>query len=182
MMNAVAELVFIPSTELGDIMLTVEVAKLLLNRDQRLSKTILKATEEWIHFIELPQDETPPNVDVIAPMTLLNDFINTHCKYVKSLVGDMMKRPRSTRVIAFVNNMWPVSLIFHSTYTSLRILILLGLICISRNYDVAEFTNSDTRMLSSCLRTLSNRCQPKSFLLCTTTKKGWPFFVIMYGN
>lgn len=128
-------------------------------------------------------------------MTLLNDFINTHCKYVKSLVGDMMKRLRSTRVIAFVNNVFwscmidvasefnlPFYVYFNSYSDFIGFNLYIQKLCDTKNQDVSEFTNSDTRMLSSCLRTLSNRYQPKSFLLCTKTKKGWPFFMIMYGN
>ncbi|CAH1412370.1 unnamed protein product [Lactuca virosa] len=121
MANSVAELVFIPVPGAGHIMSTVEMAKVLVNHDQRLSITVLlihppyssfslttymnslaKKAIERISFIELPQDETPPKLDPKAPMTSFYEFINSHSKHVRNVVADMISRPDSNPVVGFV--------------------------------------------------------------------------------
>ncbi|KAM0002971.1 putative flavonol 3-O-glucosyltransferase [Helianthus debilis subsp. tardiflorus] len=82
-------------------MSTVEIAKLLVYRDQRLAITILvikphsqdsgsattsyiqsiaKNTIDRISFIQLPQDKTLPLHDPKTPMASYMEFINSDCK------------------------------------------------------------------------------------------------------
>jgi hypothetical protein len=73
-----AELVFIPTPVISHLVSTVEVAKLLVDRDERLSITFLimklcssskidsfidsvRTASNRIRFIDLPQDEPDPN-------------------------------------------------------------------------------------------------------------------------
>ncbi|KAI3756722.1 hypothetical protein L1987_56544 [Smallanthus sonchifolius] len=127
MANIVAELVFIPAPGVGHIMSTVEIAKLLVNRDQRLSITVLviqppssssgpaitsyiesltKNNINRISFIQLPQDEAPPMRDVKSFMTSVNDYIKSHQTYVRNAVADLMSQPGSGRLAGFVVDMF----------------------------------------------------------------------------
>ncbi|XP_071685981.1 anthocyanidin 3-O-glucosyltransferase 2-like [Rutidosis leptorrhynchoides] len=125
MANTVAKLIVIPAPGLGHIMSTVEIAKLLVNRDQRVSITVLviKPKSEGsgsaittyieslannamdrISFIELPQDETLPLFESKSksPMISFTEFIKNQTKYVRDVVGDMMNQPCSGQVVGFV--------------------------------------------------------------------------------
>ncbi|KAI3756721.1 hypothetical protein L1987_56543 [Smallanthus sonchifolius] len=127
MTNTVAELVFIPAPGLGHIMSTIEIAKLFVNRDQRLSITVLvikpprsgsgsnittyidslaKNNINHISFIELPQDEIIPRPDSKGPLASFNEFIKSHSKHVRNIVADMISKPGSSRVAGFVVDMF----------------------------------------------------------------------------
>ncbi|KAI3692993.1 hypothetical protein L6452_32819 [Arctium lappa] len=176
MANTVAvELVFIPAPGVGHIMSTVEIAKLLVNRDQRLSITVLvikpppssgsgsaittyieslaNKTLDRVSFIELPQDETPPSRDPKAPMTSFDEFINSHCKYVRIAVADMMS---SGRVAGFVIDMFCTSMIdvanefnvptyvfFTSNAAFFGFQLYILSLCDDEKRDVVELSNSD---------------------------------------
>ncbi|KAJ9558552.1 hypothetical protein OSB04_013166 [Centaurea solstitialis] len=179
MANTIAELVFIPATGLGHIMSTVEVAKLLVDRDQRLSVTVLvikplsgfvsgseitnyvesltnNATER-IRFVELPQDETLlRKLDPKSPMDFLKDYMNSHCKYVRDVVGEMTKRPGSGRIAAFVVDVFctgmmdvadefgvPTYIFFTSNAAFLGFNLCIQIICESGNKGVAEFSDPE---------------------------------------
>ncbi|KAI3804290.1 hypothetical protein L1987_25721 [Smallanthus sonchifolius] len=132
MASIVAELVFIPAPGVGHIMSTVEIAKLFVNRDQRLSITVLviqppssssgpaittyieslsKNNINRISFIQLPQDEAPPMRDVKSFMTSFNDYIKSHQKYVRNVVAELMSQPGSGRLAGFVVDMFCTSMI-----------------------------------------------------------------------
>ncbi|KAL8263596.1 hypothetical protein R6Q59_021726 [Mikania micrantha] len=128
MANTVAELVFIPAPGVGHIMSTIEIARLFVNRDQRLSVTVLiikppglisgstvptyfeslskNTTMDRISFVELPQDEIPPRSDTKGPLASFDEFVNSHCKYVRSIVAHMTRKPGSARVAGFVVDMF----------------------------------------------------------------------------
>ncbi|KAJ9547309.1 hypothetical protein OSB04_019852 [Centaurea solstitialis] len=131
MSNTVAELVFIPAPGIGHITPTVEFAKLLVNRDQRLSITVLvikppsslasgsaittyieslaNKTLDRLSFVELPQDDTLPSRDQKSPMAFFIEFIDTHCKHVRNVVADMVGSGRL--VSGFVIDMFCTSMI-----------------------------------------------------------------------
>ncbi|KAJ0769963.1 putative flavonol 3-O-glucosyltransferase [Helianthus annuus] len=121
MENTVAELVFIPAPVVGHIMSTVEMAKLLVKRDQRLLVTILlmnppfsilalttyieslaKNILERILFVQVPQEQTPPKLDPKFPFTSFTKFINSHCKSVRNILEDMIDQTGSSRVVGLV--------------------------------------------------------------------------------
>ncbi|KAI3504104.1 hypothetical protein L1887_32648 [Cichorium endivia] len=121
MAKTVAELVFIPAPGVGHIMSTIEMAKVLINHDQRFSITVLLINPpfsaialtayikslvekplERIRFIELPQDETLPSLEPKAPMISLYEFMKSHSKHVRDVVTDMINRPDSGPVVGFV--------------------------------------------------------------------------------
>ncbi|KAI3692988.1 hypothetical protein L6452_32814 [Arctium lappa] len=177
MANTVAELVFIPAPGVGHIMSTIEIAKLLVNRDQQLSITVLvikpppssgsgsaittyidslaNKSIDRICFIELPQDENLPIRDPKAPTTFFNEFINSHCKYVRNVVTDMMSQPGSGRVAGFVIDMFctamidvanefniPTYVFFTSNAAFLGFKLYIQTLCDDQNKDV-ELSNSD---------------------------------------
>ncbi|KAJ0860387.1 putative flavonol 3-O-glucosyltransferase [Helianthus annuus] len=172
--TAVAELIFIPTPGLGHIMSTIELAKLLVNRDQRLAITVLvikppgmtsgsaittyiesltKNTMDRISFIQLPQVESPP---IHGGPT---EFIKSHCKYVRNVVSDLTSQPGSGRVVGFVVDMFCTSMIdvanefnvptfvfFTSSAAFLGFTLFIKLLCDDLNRDVVELSNSDTEI------------------------------------
>ncbi|KAJ0717090.1 putative flavonol 3-O-glucosyltransferase [Helianthus annuus] len=174
MANAVAELIFIPTPGLGHIMSTIELAKLLVNRDQRLAITVLvikppgmtsgsaittyieslaENTMDRISFIQLPQVESPP---IHGGPT---EFIKSHCKYVRNVVSDLTSQPGSGQVVGFVVDMFCTSMIdvanefnvptfvfFTSSAAFLGFTLFIKLLCDDLNRDVVELSNSDTEI------------------------------------
>nr|XP_043628416.1 anthocyanidin 3-O-glucosyltransferase 2-like [Erigeron canadensis] len=183
MAHTSAELVFIPVPGVGHIMSTIEMAKVLVNRDQRLSITVLlikppyssfalasyieslisKKPIERIRFIQLAQDETPPKLDPKAPMTSFLEYINSHCKYVKNVVTDMMinSRPCFGPVVGFVVDILctgmidvanefhvPTYVFFTSNAAFLGFkLYVENILCVNQDQYVIELSNSDGEMM-----------------------------------
>ncbi|PWA58489.1 UDP-glucuronosyl/UDP-glucosyltransferase [Artemisia annua] len=130
MANSVANLIFIPTPGVGHIMSTIEIAKILVNRDQNLSITVLiikppslnsssaitsyieslaKNIINRISFIELPQSEILPQTgDSKLSILFFKEFIKSHCKYVKNIVADLISGSGSGsgRVAGFVVDMF----------------------------------------------------------------------------
>ncbi|KAM0069461.1 putative flavonol 3-O-glucosyltransferase [Helianthus debilis subsp. tardiflorus] len=133
MANEVAELIFIPAPGVGHLKLTMEIAKLLVNRDQRLFITVLvikplsvnsgtavtayieslaeNNMDNHISFILLPQDETQPFHDPKDPSNSPIEFIKSHSKYVRNAVTDLKRQPGSRWVAGFVVDMFFTSMI-----------------------------------------------------------------------
>ncbi|KAF5797506.1 putative flavonol 3-O-glucosyltransferase [Helianthus annuus] len=130
--NTFAELVFIPAPAVGHIMSTIEMAKLLFNRDQTLSVTLLiinppysvlplttyieslaKNAIERMRFIKLRQDQSPPKLNSSAPFVMsFYEFINSHCKYVRNILEDAIDQTCSrSRVVGLVVNILCTSMI-----------------------------------------------------------------------
>ncbi|KAI7747249.1 hypothetical protein M8C21_018564 [Ambrosia artemisiifolia] len=130
MSNAVAELIIIPAPGMGHIMSTAEVAKLLVNRDQRLAITVLvmrphaansgSAINEYIEslaenimdrisFIQLPRYVSP---SIPGPKaSFFDEFGKCHCKYVRNVVADLISQPGSRLIIGFVIDMFCTGMI-----------------------------------------------------------------------
>ncbi|KAJ0803153.1 putative flavonol 3-O-glucosyltransferase [Helianthus annuus] len=122
-----AKLVFIPAPGLGHIMSTIEVAKSFVNRDQRLSITVLvikppssssgsaitayfeslaKNAINRVTFVELPQDDAPPMQDPKSFVASFNEYIESHCKHVRKVVAELLSQPGSGRLAGFVVDMF----------------------------------------------------------------------------
>ncbi|KAK2978017.1 hypothetical protein RJ640_028699 [Escallonia rubra] len=124
-----AQLVFIPAPGVGHLISTVEIAKLLISRDERLSVTVLimklpfdtavlDAYTQSLHathrirFIDLPQ-----NVHVSfhnsskSPMTFLSAFVDGHKANVRDTVAGMAARSESGQLAGFVVDMFCTSMI-----------------------------------------------------------------------
>ncbi|KAJ4705641.1 Glycosyltransferase [Melia azedarach] len=116
-----AELVFIPSPGAGHLVSTVELAKLLVERDHRLSITLLimkfpsdsktaTCTEslasnlsERIKFINLPDD-----VGESDPKNIFKSIIENKKPHVREVVNDLKTR---SRIAGFVVDMFCTSMI-----------------------------------------------------------------------
>lgn len=126
-----AELVFIPSPGVGHLVSAVETAKILIDRDERLSITVLvmkipsdanlnaytrsvssnsSSSSDRLRFVDLPYDESKSNL--ISPHTFLSSLIDSHKLNVKNIAAEMVESDSSTtRLAGFVVDMFCVSMI-----------------------------------------------------------------------
>ncbi|KAK1430432.1 hypothetical protein QVD17_13151 [Tagetes erecta] len=185
MANTVVELVVIPAPEVGHMMSIVEMSKVLVNRDQRLSINVLlmnpphpvpaltnyieeslaKNTIERMRFIELPQDQTPPKLDPKAPVTSFYEFINSHCKYVRSIMADMINNDQTgySRVVGFVVDILCVGMIdvanefnvpayvfFTANAAYLGFNLYVERLLLDQKQDVIEVSDSKGEIIAPC--------------------------------
>nr|XP_043611688.1 UDP-glycosyltransferase 71E1-like [Erigeron canadensis] len=115
----ISELVFIPFPLAGHLPSMVELAKLLLDREPRLSVSIIlmnpssqsyydQVTQDStprLRFIDIPCDETAKSH--VIPNTFLNAFIEYHKTHVKKIVQDIVSSS-SARLVGFVVDMFCV--------------------------------------------------------------------------
>ncbi|KAK3227297.1 hypothetical protein Dsin_007159 [Dipteronia sinensis] len=119
-MQKAAELVFIPSPGVGHLVSMVEIAKLLVHRDQRLSITVFKVnlpnsdnskmaltytrSLDRIKFINLPNQSSDPK-------TFITSLIESHKPHIKEVVTHSMSLPDSPKLAGFVLGMFCTSMI-----------------------------------------------------------------------
>ncbi|KAM0069458.1 putative flavonol 3-O-glucosyltransferase [Helianthus debilis subsp. tardiflorus] len=163
MANKVAELIFIPAPGVGHLKLTMEIAKLLVNRDQRLFITVLvikslgvnsgtavtayiesfaENNMDHISFILLPQDETRPFHDPKDPSNSPIEFIKSHSKYVRNAVTELKRQPGSRWVAGFVVDMFCTSMIDVANEFNVPTFVFF-----TSNAAFLGFTNSGTEIL-----------------------------------
>ncbi|GJW77182.1 anthocyanidin 3-O-glucosyltransferase 2-like protein [Tanacetum coccineum] len=211
MANTVANLIFIPGPGAGHIMSTIEIAKLLVNRDQHLSITVLmisspgsasasaitsyvdslaKKSINRISFIELPQDKTvlPPS-ESKSSTVFFKEYINSHCKYVKNIVSDMISRPGSDsgQVVGFVVDMFcicmidvanefhiPTYVFFTSNAGFLGFKLYIHTLYDDENRDIFELMRSDTEVT---IPGFVKQVPTKVFPTVIQTKEGLDFLM-----
>ena len=114
-----SELIFIPSPGAGHIPPTVELAKLLLHRDHRISATVIimklpiegkhdtetPASTHRLRFIEIPADDSTK--DLISPNTYFTKFIEHNKPLVAKIVRGISESD-SVRLAGFVLNMFSI--------------------------------------------------------------------------
>ncbi|GMP54471.1 hypothetical protein CsSME_00019636 [Camellia sinensis var. sinensis] len=120
-----AQLVFIPSPGIGHLVSTVEMAKLLVGRDDRLSITVLvmkfpfdnkgtsytqSLSSDRIRFLDLLHD-TPSTADLNSktPGSFLFDYIESHKPRVRDVVSEIVSKSESEstpRLAGFVIDMF----------------------------------------------------------------------------
>ncbi|KAL4590550.1 hypothetical protein LXL04_003482 [Taraxacum kok-saghyz] len=113
-----SELVFIPSPGAGHLPPTVEFAKLLLHRDQRLSVTIIVMKLSFVakqydteiptaiprlRYIDIPCDES--TMALISPNTFLSAFIDHNKPHVRNIIRSITESD-SVRLAAIVLDMF----------------------------------------------------------------------------
>ncbi|KAM7517927.1 hypothetical protein LguiB_016889 [Lonicera macranthoides] len=117
------ELVFIPAPGVGHLISAVEMAKLLITRDQRLSITFLiisfpsdtavtaysrflhrkSNNSPRLHFIDLPAVDSAPILNSTSPFAAMCTFIHNHTPHVRDAVAGLTTRPgESTQLTGFV--------------------------------------------------------------------------------
>ncbi|KAG6743571.1 hypothetical protein POTOM_052270 [Populus tomentosa] len=176
-----AELVFIPTTGISHLLSAVEVAKLLLDRDERLSITFLimkprsdPKTDRFINsvsiacnrirFIDLPKDETDPN----DPITIFFSFIEAQKPRVKDEVSKLVRQSESspdsptlsgfvldmfcTPMIDVANEFGVPSYIFLTTSAAcLGLQLYVQALHDEQKVDPTEFKGSDAELVMPCL-------------------------------
>ncbi|PIN22169.1 UDP-glucuronosyl and UDP-glucosyl transferase [Handroanthus impetiginosus] len=121
-----ANLVFIPFPVVSHLAATVQVAKLLTDRDERLSITVLvvklpmdtKITSHIenlenyrIKLVELPLDEFNLSELMKCRRTFVLRYIDSQKGAVRDAVAEMMDGPRSTRIAGVVVDMFCTAMI-----------------------------------------------------------------------
>lgn len=119
------ELIFIPSPGIGHLVSTVEMAKLLITREEHMSITVLiiqlphdnklssyiqsVANFSWrLKFIQLPQDES---VLQLLKSNLFTSFIPGHKPAVRDAVADIIKSQANITLAGIVIDLFCTSMI-----------------------------------------------------------------------
>ncbi|KAJ6967721.1 anthocyanidin 3-O-glucosyltransferase 2-like [Populus alba x Populus x berolinensis] len=176
-----AELVFIPTPGISHLVSTVEVAKLLVDRDERLSVTflIMKIRSDpkidrfinsvstacnRIRFIDLPKNEPDPN----QPRKFLYSLIETQIPHVKDEVSKLVSQsessPDSPTLSGFVLDMFctpmidvanefgvPSYIFLTSGAAFLSLQFYVQALHDEQKVDPAEFKGSDAELVMPCL-------------------------------
>ncbi|KAJ6864083.1 hypothetical protein NC651_034805 [Populus alba x Populus x berolinensis] len=176
-----AELVFIPTPGISHLVSTVEVAKLLVDRDERLSVTflIMKTRSDpkidrfinsmstacnRIRFIDLPKDEPDPN----QPRKFLFSLIETQIPHVKDEVSKLVSQsessPDSPTLSGFVLDMFctpmidvanefgvPSYIFLTSGAAFLGLQFYVQALHDEQKVDPTEFKGSDAELVMPCL-------------------------------
>ncbi|KAK3444629.1 hypothetical protein EUGRSUZ_A00927 [Eucalyptus grandis] len=178
-MSTKSHLVFIPSPGLGHLVSTVEIAKLLVDRDGRLSITILimklpfdsevdsrieslaASIAAGIHFVILPRRNPSPDTSRVA---FLTDFIESHKADVREAVADL-NMCGSPQLAGLVVDMFCTTMIevaselsvpsyvfFTSSAAALGLLLHLQSIQDEHHMDLTELEGSDAELDFPCFR------------------------------
>ncbi|KAB5519125.1 hypothetical protein DKX38_023444 [Salix brachista] len=176
-----AELVFIPAPGMSHLVSTVEVAKLLVDRDERLSITFLimklrsyskidsfidsvSAASIRFRFIDLPEDEPDPN----NPDNALFSFVETQKPYIKEEVSKLVSlsqsSPDSPTLVGLVLDMFctpmievanefgvPSYIFLTSGATLLGLLFHIQALHGEQKVDPMEFKDSGAELVVPCL-------------------------------
>ncbi|KAM7499919.1 hypothetical protein LguiA_024333 [Lonicera macranthoides] len=133
-MKNAAELVFIPAPLVGHLASTVQIAQSLIDRDQRLSITVLvmslpfdtalqsytqslvsvssNTSPSNIKFVNLPQIEPTSDIMSKPPNAIVSAFIDSQKSTVRDAVIQIIARSaESTRLAGFVIDMFCVNMI-----------------------------------------------------------------------
>lgn len=121
------ELVFIPAPSVGHLGSTIELAKRLIDRDDRISVTILAIKKptfsssdsntaspkipfySQIKIVDVPQAEHPPQEFLKTPFTFFSLYIENHKQQIKNIVTDLLSN--STQLAGLVVDFFCVSMI-----------------------------------------------------------------------
>nr|XP_043613144.1 UDP-glycosyltransferase 71E1-like [Erigeron canadensis] len=165
-----SELVFVPYPGSGHLPQTIELAKLLIHLNRRLSVTIIimnlplqekhetLESSSRLRFINIPCEE--PAKDLISGTTFLSAFIEHHKTHVQNIVNQCITNPSSVKLVGFVVDMFCVAMIdvanefkvptyiyFTSSAATLGQIFYLQAKRDVEEYDVTELKNSRSDLL-----------------------------------
>ncbi|KAK4437411.1 putative UDP-glucose flavonoid 3-O-glucosyltransferase 3 [Sesamum alatum] len=169
-----AELVFVPSPGLSHLVSTVEMAKLLLDRDGRLSITVLimklptdRAVDSYtknissdtrLRFINLPTEDD-------ASLFKMFDFIDNQITHIRDIVSNLIKQPSlpGSQLAGLVIDMFctkfiqvadefniPAYVFFTSGAAALGLFYHLVSLMFEQNEDLAKYKSSDIELSVPC--------------------------------
>ncbi|KAI3457637.1 hypothetical protein Pfo_014300 [Paulownia fortunei] len=171
------QLIFIPGPGMGHIVPAVEVGKLILSRDTRLSITFLLINDPQVHkytnslhfhanprlrFLNLPEVETQrsSSSELMSkpPSLLAAEHIDRHKPRVREAVLAITKS--KTRVVGFIIDMFCVSMIdvanefgiptytfFASSAAFLTLMLFFQSLTDDHGQDITEYKDSDQEFL-----------------------------------
>ncbi|KAL6976026.1 hydroquinone glucosyltransferase [Sarracenia purpurea var. burkii] len=187
-----AELVFIPSLFTGHLVSAVEIAKLLVDRDHRLSITILlmrrqldfkissytiSKPRQRLKFVNLPPDES--TVGLLSNNGKeLSRFVDWNKNHVRNAVSEMIANfSELTRLAGFVIDMLctpmidvanefgvPTYVYFTSSAAFLGLMLHLQTLHGDHNQDVTEFKDSDELVVPTFVNPLPAKVLPTAVL------------------
>ncbi|CAJ2634221.1 unnamed protein product [Trifolium pratense] len=153
-----AQLVFIPFPGLSHLVSTLELAKLLINRDNRLRITVLlmnfsrsKETDLYIkslpisdslNFIKLPECFVPPNTN---PRAVFDALLEAQKPNVRQAVSDLINVERQGPLASFVIDMFCTPMIDIAKEFSVPTLVFLtsGVACLGVNFHIHTLRERD---------------------------------------
>ncbi|KAL2245884.1 anthocyanidin 3-O-glucosyltransferase 2 [Sesamum indicum] len=169
-----ASLVFVPLPVISHLASAVQMAKLLVERDERLSITILimklpmdAKTSSYIknpphfrvNFVELPQAEPVSTDSSKSPENFVARFVESQKDLVRDAVAEIIKSSSSSKIAGFVIDMMCPSIIdvadgfgipsyFFVTFGSAVLGLMLHLQSLRdyHNVDVTEYQNLDVEI------------------------------------
>nr|WJH18560.1 phenylpropanoid glycosyltransferase UGT23 [Artemisia annua] len=178
-------------------MSTIKMAKEFVNRDQRLSITVViitppytslalasyidslaKNAVERIRFIELPHDESAPKLNQKAPFTSFREYVDSHCKYVRNVVADMINQPHFGHLVGFVVDILSSSMIdvanefhvptyvyFTSSAAFLGFKVYMETVCADQSQDyVIELSKAEGEiLLPSFIKPVPTKVYPQVY-------------------
>lgn len=193
-----AELVFIPIPGMGHLVSTIEIAKLLTDRDERLSITVLimklpteletdsmaLKSSSRIRFIEFSLNQT------ITQNNFVSHFIESHKDPMRDAVAKIVRdESDSIRLAGFVIDMFcttmidvanefgvPTYVFFTTSAAMLGLCFHMQSLTDEQNVDVTEYKNSDVELL---IPTYINPVPAKVFPSRFFEKEGLAAFVTM---
>ncbi|KAJ6304463.1 hypothetical protein OIU77_018181 [Salix suchowensis] len=171
-----SELVFVPSPGVGHLVPAVEIAKLMVKRDDRLSITVLvmkrppldtkinkyiesvsASISDHIQLVDLPNDE-----QTSSGITFLGSFIESQKPHVKNAVLKLQSESssESTQLAGFVVGMFCTTMIdvanefgvpsyvfFASSAAALSLMLYMQALNDEKNVDTTEFKDSDAEFM-----------------------------------
>ncbi|KAL0400080.1 UNVERIFIED_CONTAM: UDP-glucose flavonoid 3-O-glucosyltransferase 6 [Sesamum radiatum] len=169
-----ASLVFVPLPVISHLASAVQTAKLLAERDERLSITILimklpmdaktssyinKPPHSRVNFVQLPQGEPVSADSSKSPENYVRRFVESQKDLVKDAVADMIKSSSSSKIAGFVIDMMCPAIIdiangfgvpsyVYVTFGSavLGLMFHLQSLRDDHNKDVTEYKNLDAEI------------------------------------
>ncbi|XP_062009129.1 putative UDP-glucose flavonoid 3-O-glucosyltransferase 3 [Rosa rugosa] len=191
-MKKAAELVIIPAPGIGHIVSAVEMAKLLVARDDQLFITVLimkldldskpkgiditYTGSDRINFITLP--EVNISTEGMSPNNFLKLFVESHKPHIKDTVSKLSQSQSEARLAGFVIDMFCTSMIdvanelgvptyvfFASNAGFLALLFHLQILHDEHNKDCTDLKDSDAELvLPSFTNPLPASALPSMFL------------------
>ena len=206
-MTKKAQLVFVPAPGISHLVSTAEFAKLLINRDHRLSIALMvinspfdtktapyteslasSSFSDRIHVINLPEC---PNLSQSDRGSLMNTLIETQKPHIKEAVSNLTRSDSAPPLAAFVVDMFCTamidiakefgvpSLVFYTSGAALLGLMLhLHTLRERDNYVAYELEGSDTELtIPSFANPVPSRVLPGIAL-----RKQWDSFFLTYAS
>ncbi|PSR96493.1 UDP-glycosyltransferase [Actinidia chinensis var. chinensis] len=167
-MKAEAELAFIPFPGTGHLVSTVEMAKKIISRDDRISVTVLvmkfpvdsthkqlpiHEDHQRLRFVDLPKYEPEKEQSSKSINTFMVDFMNSNKPHVRDVVSKMMAEP--TRLAGFVIDMFCTAMMDVADEFGLPTYVFftssaafLGLVLHHHHHDVSDLKHHPDAELS----------------------------------